>query len=494
MVEYDNRQVIIPATYGAVAAFFIGIVLSMVIFQAVINGMSSGNPLDNIGGGIAGGVAGSFNLQITGMIYYFAHGISLQTSSFGQTQAVNIFTVASQDFRVLFLLLIPFVALFIGGYISARMGKADEEEGFKYGASIAIPYAVVMILASSIFGINAIVANFGPDIVSTIIFSAIEGAIFGGIGGKIASRSSVYDKYTGTDDRTNKKLRFGNLRRVLQETFSRKEKIDSLIVNLDNLGEKGTVDKDHQLRLSEEYKKALENVNLNIENIKKNIVEKIANLQKNLDSRQLDKQDLDTRFKVGEMSEQIYNSTNTRLSREIDKINDMINECKILLDTKVSSDVGGRIDVPINKTKSANFGTSSIQFSMLQDLTMQDFTTFNGYSEIEFVGKNMIAAIGAGAMIISMFLPWANYFGMGIYSPQGAISLVLGITGAAGIFMKNSKAGNLALTVAGIIGILLNVGSLFGFERALLAIGYYVFLAGCIMITYVGVSNLKEMS
>jgi hypothetical protein len=134
---------------------------------------------------------------------------------------------------------------------------------------------------------------------------------------------------------------------------------------------------------------------------------------------------------------------------------------------------------------------------ILKGLTSSDFMTFNNYSEIKFIGLNKIAIIGAGIIILSLFLPWASVMGFSsaiISSGRGIWYLILALAAVAAIFMKNFKAGALVLTVAGGIGLLFNISPLFGYERAFLATGFYLYIIGSIAIIYAGVSRLKEMS
>jgi hypothetical protein len=133
---------------------------------------------------------------------------------------------------------------------------------------------------------------------------------------------------------------------------------------------------------------------------------------------------------------------------------------------------------------------------ILKGLTSSDFMTFHNYSDIKFIGMNNIAIIGAGIIILSLFLPWASVMGFSraiISSGTGIWYLILALVSVAAIFMKNLKAGALVLTVAGGIGLLFNISPLFGIERAFLATGFYLYIIGSIAIIYAGVSRLKEM-
>ncbi len=61
------------------------------------------------------------------------------------------------------------------------------------------------------------------------------------------------------------------------------------------------------------------------------IIEKSVGLQKDLEIKKSNKKELDTRFKVGELDEKLYNNNATKLAKDIEDINDAIKECESLL-------------------------------------------------------------------------------------------------------------------------------------------------------------------
>ena len=157
-----------------------------------------------------------------------------------------------------------------------------------------------------------------------------------------------------------------------------------------------------------------------------------------------------------------------------------------------SRDQGSVKPVPLERPEASSEQMPDI----LKGLKSSDFTTFYNHSEIKFIGINKIAIIGAGTILLSLFLPWASVMGFSsaiISSGTGIWYLILALAAAAAIFMKNLRAGALVLTVVGLIGLLFNISSLFGYQSAFLATGFYLYIIGSIAITYVGVSRLKEM-
>jgi|GEM_PF-2871946 len=187
--DAQKRPTMISAISGALAAFIMGMILSYILLQVGVAAMmssSGNNPLAGLGAGLAKGVIDSNSFQITGMIYYFAHGISLGAGALGSSKSMNIFMAMEQNGTSMpwLLFLLPFIALFIGGYTSAKIaGVKGMNSGFKSGAYVALPYLVIMVLASSMFSLNIILASINIDIPTTIFYSLILGAIFGGIGG-----------------------------------------------------------------------------------------------------------------------------------------------------------------------------------------------------------------------------------------------------------------------------------------------------------------------
>ena len=321
-----------------------------------------------------------------------------------------------------------------------------------------------------------------------VIVGIIVGFIWLIKGGKSNSSGSVRynDKRTTSHDPVYE----------LQEAFSRKEKIDGLLANLEEL--KGGMEEEQQSKLKSEYNKTLLEASVEIQKIKERLSEQIVSLQKDLEMYQTESKDLDTRFKVGEVDAESYRKQGRKLAQEISKSEEEIAKYKTLLEVKTAAEVGGYIDVPLEKSKPiARAESSSNQLpDILKDLNSSDFTSFYNYSEIEFIGMKKIAIYGAGMMILSLFLPWASFLGFSsaiIWSGTGFWYLILGVAAVAAIFMKNSRASALVLTGAGGIALLINIPSLFGFERAFLAIGFYLYLIGSLAVTYVGVSRLKEM-
>lgn len=492
---------IVPAIFGALTAFISGLILSYIFLLILLSSVpqNSGNIFEDLGSGLAKNLVDSYSFQITGIIYYMAHGISLQASGFGRSESTNIFTIEQgvNEPPYILLLLLPFIALAIGGFISSKMAKSSgKSEGFKSGMIIAIPYTILMIIASSMFSINIILANISFEAGSIIFLSLIEGVIFGGIGGAIlGSRQNESDVFFETGmsssikDTAKKITASRGIRRDLQIALSRKEKIERLLSNLVELADKGDIEKDHQSRLKGEYDTVLSKTIIDLQKIKERLTEKIVSLQQNLELYQNNIKDLNTRHKVGELDDNSYKTNLIKLNRKIDNINSEISEFTALLEAKTSEDVGGHLDVPISNVVRTS---SSVQLpGILSELTIDDFKNFKSFSEIEFIGKNGTAIIGAGAMTIGTFLPWTIY-SSNILQGSGIMYLILGLIGIAGIFMRNSNAGNVTLATVGVVGVLFNIGQFLGYERAYLSIGYYAYLLGSIAVAYAGISNIKQ--
>jgi hypothetical protein len=284
----------------------------------------------------------------------------------------------------------------------------------------------------------------------------------------------------------------------IQEAFSRKEKIESLLANLEELGTKSSIGEEQQSKLKTDYSKSLLETNVEIQKIKERLSEWIVNLQKDLEVCKTESKDLDTRFKVGEVDAENYRKQGRKLAQEITKSDEDIVKFKTLLGAKTAAEVGGSLDLLLEKPKHImRAEPSSIQLpDFLNDLKFSDFMTFHKYTEIEFVGMNKIVLSGVGIMVLSLFLPWASFLGFSsaiIFTGTGFWYLILVLAAIAGILMKNPKASALVLTGVGGIGLLFNAPSIFSYERAFLSIGFYLYLVGSLALTYVGVSRLKEM-
>ncbi|WP_155398089.1 hypothetical protein [Methanosarcina barkeri] len=179
---------------GALTAFMVGIILSYITFtigeNMIVSSFSKGGALGSLGGSLTKGILNNYTLQLTGMIYYLSHGIYINIQcinirSMGLLEPVNIFSLMNypESANAMLLLLVPLISLLIGGYISAK-GTNKLVSGIRAGAYVALPYTLIMALASFKFSLNfSILGSISIDIISTIFFSLITGVLYGGIGG-----------------------------------------------------------------------------------------------------------------------------------------------------------------------------------------------------------------------------------------------------------------------------------------------------------------------
>ncbi|AKB49691.1 hypothetical protein MSBRW_0438 [Methanosarcina barkeri str. Wiesmoor] len=191
--EDQIRNKLIFTIGGALTAFMVGIILSYITFtigeNMIVSSFSKGGALGSLGGSFAKGILNNYSLQLIGMIYYLSHGISINISSMGYSESVNIFSLMNypESANATLLLLVPLISLLIGGYISAK-DTNELVSGIRAGAYVTLPYTLIMVLVSSIFSLNFSPFDYasidvGPDIISTIFFSLITGVLYGGIGG-----------------------------------------------------------------------------------------------------------------------------------------------------------------------------------------------------------------------------------------------------------------------------------------------------------------------
>src|SRR5688572_28422866 len=103
----------------------------------------------------------------------------------------------------------------------------------------------------------------------------------------------------------------------------------------------------------------------------------------------------------------------------------------------------------------------------------------------------LLAAVGTAAMLVGVFMPWAESMWMevsGIEFPMGKILLLLGIVAGCIVYrLSGGGEGGLALVLVGVIAGFITFGTIWGMsdeELAMISIGTgaYVSAAGAVLL------------
>ena len=132
---------------------------------------------------------------------------------------------------------------------------------------------------------------------------------------------------------------------MLQEAYSKKEKYEKLLSNLEKLREEGSVTDEQYESMKSNYIRIINEATSTIEQIKNRIRSDIERGEKTIEVYEQELRNLEARFKVGELSADEYRKSEQRARDKIEKERARILELKRLLESKSSADVGGYIEV-----------------------------------------------------------------------------------------------------------------------------------------------------
>jgi len=133
----------------------------------------------------------------------------------------------------------------------------------------------------------------------------------------------------------------GKEERELQAAFSRKEKYEKLLSNLEKLREEGSVTDEQYESMKSNYTQAINEATSTIEQIKRGISRDLESEEKTLEAYEQELKNLEARFKVGELSAEEYQKLEQKTRSKIERAQAKVSELKRLLDSKSSADVGG---------------------------------------------------------------------------------------------------------------------------------------------------------
>ncbi len=111
-----------------------------------------------------------------------------------------------------------------------------------------------------------------------------------------------------------------NFRKALQEAFSKKERAERLIANLDTLKKDKAIDETQYTSMKNDNAKTLNDANLEIGQIKNQVSVELAAKQRDFDVYNQELKNLEIRFKVGELNADAYQKANQRTGQKIEKI------------------------------------------------------------------------------------------------------------------------------------------------------------------------------
>lgn len=127
--------------------------------------------------------------KAVGWTFYNSHFVDTQVPALiGGAQSISLISQAEGG-SLTFLYVIPPVLLLLAGLVAARSANATEPaDGARAGALVLAGYLPLVILGALLFRYAAGDGAVAPDIITAVLLAgAVYPAVFGGIGGAVAS-------------------------------------------------------------------------------------------------------------------------------------------------------------------------------------------------------------------------------------------------------------------------------------------------------------------
>lgn len=137
--------------------------------------------------------------------------------------------------------------------------------------------------------------------------------------------------------------------RKLRIAFSKKEKSDRLLAKLNELHEAGEVVEAQYEAMKEEYSTFLEQAEADLSALQSELKERLERSESELSRQKQELENLEVRIKVGELSSEHSRRQENRLRRQTEKLETEVKELTRLLAAASSEDLGGFIDVPLQR-------------------------------------------------------------------------------------------------------------------------------------------------
>ena len=211
------------------------------------------------------------------------------------------------------------------------------------------------------------------------------------------------------------------LKNNLQIAFSKKEKAEFLLSNLERLRESSAVTEEQYSQLKSYYDKVLKEALNEIEEAKSQVKSELDFTKGDLEAYKQELSNLEIRFKVGELTAEDYRRSEKKIKSKIEKAEEKISELERLLEAKTSQDVGGRVDVRFDKHPRLGISVedflSSIKDSSAREIAESFLSALSEKAEVfsekvkteRSFGFNPVGLVGGLILIISaVSLPWFN--------------------------------------------------------------------------------------
>ena len=302
--------------------------------------------------------------------------------------------------------------------------------------------------------------------------------------------------------------------RELQRAFSEKEKYEKLLSNLEALKGKGSLTEDQYNSMKAGYQGSQQQATATVTQLKMKITQDLQSEETNVQRQNMELQNLDARFKVGEIRADDLQKAEQRVRGKVQKSQAVILDLNRLLKAQSSADVGGYVEVKTGARSGGNVSLPGVSvpgigeaMSGIRGTSVSDFTEIRtDMQEILTPSQELIGPAGGLLLFISLFLPWVSIFGIGgnlfvISGLYGAICLIAALAGIGSAFFVRENARGTTQLATGVIALAViffgfffdpRTITQFGTLMSFLGIGFYLFVVANLALIFGGLMELGK--
>ncbi len=256
--------------------------------------------------------------------------------------------------------------------------------------------------------------------------------------------------------------------RQLQLAYSRKEKITRLLANLETLqAQEGVSEEDYPV-IRDEYETYLNEAEESIEQLRQQIEQQIEQLEQQLRNLERDRQRMEIRLKVGELSQDKFAREVGRVDRRITNTQNEIAQRRKSLEANSSAELGGFIDVPIDhdvqQTSGLDIERVSESASRVVERVSTRLSEEGGIclvlpDEWQMTPRWITLIVSAVLMFISTLLPWEYNVGgavrgLAAAGGLGTLAFIVSILACGTLFLGKDYARSAVGLVVGVVALL----------------------------------------
>jgi len=137
--------------------------------------------------------------------------------------------------------------------------------------------------------------------------------------------------------------------KILQQEFSKKEKAERLLTNLEELKSQNSIEESQYSTLKQKYSTAIQEARSAIEKRKSELKTKLAEIEKNVALYDQELKNLATKFKVGEFNADIYKKKERAVVERKSKLENEKKNLESWINAQSSANVGGFKEVDLEQ-------------------------------------------------------------------------------------------------------------------------------------------------